>query len=59
MEPIEIIFKTLDSAAKPMKASEIAEATNLDKKEVDKAMKVLKSQGRIESPKNCYWTAAR
>lgn len=40
-----------------MKAGEIAEATNLDKKEVDRAMKVLKEEGRIRSPKRCYWTA--
>lgn len=35
--------------------SEIAEVSGLDKKEVDKAMKVLKTEGRIESPKVCYW----
>lgn len=58
MEHVELVFKTLDSSEKPLKASEIAEYANLEKKEVDKAMKVLKSQGRIVSPKNCFWTTA-
>ena len=41
--------------AADLKAGEIAEAAGLDKKEVDKAMKVLKTEGKIESPKVCYW----
>lgn len=36
---------------KPMKAGEIAEAAGLDKKEVDKAMKVLKAEEKIVFPK--------
>ena len=30
---------------------------DLDKKEVDKAMKKLKDTGDIVSPKRCYWSA--
>ena len=41
-----------------MKAGEIAEAANLDKKEVDRAMHALKKEGRIVSPKRCFWTTA-
>ncbi|RIH64249.1 MarR family transcriptional regulator [Mariniphaga sediminis] len=51
----EKVFETMKATGKPMKAGEIAEAAGLDKKEVDKAMKVLKKEGRIESPKVCYW----
>jgi DNA-binding IscR family transcriptional regulator len=51
----EKVFDTLKSAGKPMKAAEIADAAGLEKKEVDKAMKQLKTEGRIESPKVCYW----
>ena len=58
METTDLIIKTLAASAEPMKAGEIAEATNLDKKAVDKAMKVLKDEGRIISPKRCYWTAS-
>jgi len=52
---IEKVLETLNKIGKPMKAGEIAEASGLDKKEVDKAMKVLKKEERIVSPKFCYW----
>jgi len=51
----EKVLEVLKAAGKPLKAGEIADAAGLDKKEVDKAMKVLKKEGRIESPKVCYW----
>ena len=52
---VEKVLETLHAAGKPMKAGEIAEASGLDKKEVDKAMKVLKAEGKIVSPKRCFW----
>ena len=52
---IEKVLETMRSAGKPMKAGEIAEASGLDKKEVDKAMKILKKEEKIVSPKVCYW----
>jgi DNA-binding transcriptional regulator GbsR (MarR family) len=52
---VEKVLETLKAAGKPLKAGEIAEAAGLDKKEVDKAMKVLKQQEAIVSPKRCYW----
>jgi DNA-binding IclR family transcriptional regulator len=58
MEIRDLIIKTLAASAGPMKASEIAEAANLGKNEVDKAMNALKAEGRIVSPKRCYWTTS-
>jgi len=58
MDHTELVFKTLETSEEPMKAGEIAEAAGLEKKEVDKAMKSLKAEGRIVSPKFCYWTNA-
>ncbi len=52
---VEKVLTAMKAAGKPLKAGEIADACGLDKKEVDKAMKVLKTEGRIESPKVCYW----
>lgn len=49
------VLETLKKAGKPMKAAEIAEASGLDKKELDKAMKILKAEEKIVSPKFCYW----
>jgi len=57
MEATELVIKTLQTSEEALKAGEIAEACKLDKKEVDKAMKTLKAEGRIVSPKRCFWTA--
>ena len=51
----EKVLETMQAAGKPLKAGEIATASGLDKKEVDKAMKILKEQEVIVSPKRCYW----
>jgi predicted transcriptional regulator len=57
MEPKEKVLSVMKKKAAPMKATEIAEAAGLDKKEVDKAMKDLKADGSIFSPKVCFWQA--
>lgn len=51
----EKVLETLIQAAKPLKAGEIAELAGLERKEVDKAMKELKKDESIVSPKVCYW----
>ena len=49
------IIETLKQSEKPMNAGQIVEKTGLDRKDVDKAMNVLKKDGKIVSPKVCYW----
>lgn len=49
------VLEVLKNAGKPLKATEITELSALDKKEVDKAMKSLKEEGLIISPKVCFW----
>ncbi len=51
----EKVLAAMQTAGKPLRAGEIAEAAGMDKKEVDKAMKVLKAEGKIVSPKRCFW----
>jgi DNA-binding IclR family transcriptional regulator len=55
MDAKKIILDTLKKEGQPMSAGQIAEKSGLDRKEVDKAMKTLKDEGLIESPKRCYW----
>ncbi len=56
MVEVELVFKVLKEAGKPLKSKEIAELAGIDKKDVDKAIKVLKKEGRIISPpKRCYY----
>ncbi len=53
----EQVFELLKANEEPMKAGEIAEKLAIDKKEVDKAIKMLKAEEAITSPKRCYYTA--
>jgi biotin operon repressor len=55
MDTSEIVIKTLKNAGKAMKSGEIAEATGMDKAEVDKVIKKLRKEEKITSPKNCYY----
>ena len=50
------IIETLKASGQPMSAGQISDSSGIDRKEVDKAMKVLKNNGQIVSPKLCYWT---
>jgi hypothetical protein len=38
-----------------MKGGEIAEATGVDKKEVDKLIKKLVAEGKVDSPVRCFY----
>ncbi len=51
----EKVLNTLKAAGKPLKSKEIAEIAGIDKKEVDKAIKKLKTSEKIVSPKVCYY----
>lgn len=55
MENKDVVFNCLKEKNEPMKAGEIAEATGLDKKAVDAAIKALKAEEKIGSPKRCYY----
>ena len=58
MEIVEQVLNTMKSAGKAVTAGQISEQTGIERKEVDKAMKKLKTEGKIVSPKNCYWEPA-
>jgi DNA-binding MarR family transcriptional regulator len=55
METTELVLKTLAEAGKPLKGGEIAEIAGIDKKDVDNAIKKLKKEEKIVSPKVCYY----
>jgi len=58
MDIKEKVLSAMKNAGKALKAGEIAELSGLDKKEVDKAMKDLKKEELIVSPKRCFWEPA-
>jgi biotin operon repressor len=49
------VLAAMKKAGTPLNAGKVAELTGLDRKDVDKAMKALKADGSIVSPKRCYW----
>lgn len=55
MDTEKKVLDTMKKAGEPLNAGKIAELSGLDRKDVDKAMKTLKSGGKIISPKRCYW----
>lgn len=52
------VLETMKSAGEALNAGKIAELSGLDRKVVDKAMKELKAEGAISSPRRCYWEPA-
>lgn len=57
MEAKQQVLEAMKQAGEPVNAGKVVEITGLDKKIVDKAMKQLKDENAIESPKRCYWQA--
>jgi DNA-binding MarR family transcriptional regulator len=49
------VLAAFQQAGKPLKSTEVAELSGLDKKDVDKAIKKLKESEKIHSPKRCYY----
>lgn len=59
MEEKTKVLETIRQAGEPVNAGKVAELSGLDRKVVDKAMKQLKEEGAIVSPRRCFWEAAK
>ncbi|MCC9062747.1 transcriptional regulator [Flavobacterium piscisymbiosum] len=57
MEIKNQVLEAMKKAQQPLNAGKVVELTKLDRKDVDKAMKMLKDEGSIVSPKRCFWEA--
>ena len=55
MEVKEKIIKAFEDAGKPMRPGEVAEMAGLEKKDAEKAIKKLKDEGVLFSPKRCFY----
>jgi hypothetical protein len=55
MSDTDKVLQVMAAAGEPLNAGAITERSGMDRKAVDKAMAELKKDGRIESPKRCYW----
>ena len=54
----EKVLKAMKKAGEPLRPGDIAEKTGLGKDEVTKAINALKKEGKITSPKRCFWAPA-
>ena len=52
------VLSEMKKAGKPVRPGDIAKAIGADSKEVSKAIKALKADGKIISPKRCYYEPA-
>ena len=55
MDAKNAVLEIMNKEGKPLSAGQIAEISGLDRKQIDKAMKALKEEELIVSPKRCYW----
>ncbi|WP_026893645.1 hypothetical protein [Clostridiisalibacter paucivorans] len=55
MDNLDKVLNTLKDAGEPLKSKDIAEKSGIEKKEIDKAIKKLKKEEKIFSPKRCYY----
>jgi transcription initiation factor TFIIIB Brf1 subunit/transcription initiation factor TFIIB len=58
MEVADKILEVMRAEGHPLNAGKIAELSGLERKDVDKAMTLLKKEQKIVSPKRCYWIPA-
>ncbi|MCL2573279.1 MAG: MarR family transcriptional regulator [Defluviitaleaceae bacterium] len=53
----EQVYEALEKAGEMMDAKGIMAATGLERADVDKAIKALKKEEKIDSPKRCFYVA--
>jgi Mn-dependent DtxR family transcriptional regulator len=52
------VLKAMKDAGKPVRPGEVAKALGVDSKEVSKAITKLKKDGKVTSPKRCFYAPA-
>ncbi|HQO40766.1 MAG TPA: transcriptional regulator [Spirochaetota bacterium] len=50
------IISVMKKAKEPMRPGDIAEKSGIDSKEVTKILGTLKKEGKIVSPKRCFYS---
>jgi hypothetical protein len=55
MEIKDKVLAVMQKAGKSLRTGEVAEMAGVDKKDVEKAIKQLSTEGKIFSPTRCFW----
>ena len=51
----DTILETFKNSDIPLRPGEIAKMTGIESKEVSKIIKELREEGKVHSPKRCYY----
>lgn len=51
----EIVLDVFKNTDKPLRPGDIAKQTGIESKEVSKIIKELREEGKVHSPKRCYY----
>ncbi len=54
-EKKKAVLDFMKSKGKPLRTGDISKALGMESKEVSKVIKALKEDGKVFSPKRCYW----
>ena len=49
------VLGAMKKAGKPVRPGEVAKMIGAESKDVSKAIQELKKQGKVVSPKRCFW----
>ena len=52
------VLEAMKAAGEPVRPGDVAKAMGIESKEVSKAIDSLKKQGKVISPKRCYYSPA-
>lgn len=54
----EKVLKAMKEAGKPVRPGDVAKTLGVESKDVSKAIKCLREDGKVISPKRCYYEPA-
>jgi Mn-dependent DtxR family transcriptional regulator len=54
-ENAQKVLKAMKEAGKPVRPGDVAKTLGIDSKEVSKAIDALKKEGKVHSPKRCFY----
>ena len=49
------VLDAMKKKGKPVRPGDIARDLGIESKEVSKVIKELKKEGKVQSPRNCFW----
>ena len=55
-EKASLVIDKMKQAGKPVRPGDVSEMTGLPKDEVSKIIQTLKKEGKVISPKPCFWS---